>query len=558
MAQSGYTPLSLYYSATASTAPLAANLVAGELALNTNDGKLYYKDSGGVVQVIATKAGALGTVTSVSGTGTVNGLTLTGTVTSSGSLTLGGTLDLSSPPAIGATSASTGKFTSLTDTGLTSGRVTYATTGGLLTDNANFVWDITNSRLGIGTTSPAQKLQVNGISRFYTGAVSTVGAVASSALLIDGAGTNGNISQIGFGYDATATYMPAAIYGITTTQSGNTAQDIAFATRSATTDTAPTERMRITSGGNVLIGTTSGAYAKLAVLGYTAYNGINSVGFFYSQTSGSAINIQDSASNYGGAVGVTGDALQFYTGPSSGLAERMRIDSSGRLGLGVTPSSWSGFSGPPMQFGYGSVYTDSPATIGFAANSYYNGGWKYVGTGNAGLYQTSTGAHYWFSAVSGTAGNAISFVQLLQVDNGKSLALQGTSSQTGTGITFPATQSASSDANTLDDYEEGTWTPTFTSWGGTFTTVATYAKIGRVVYFNVTVTQVSGTVTSIANSSSFTLPFTVSAEGVFSGSTSSISSNGQGVAYSGTTAYSPTMSIVAGKGYMTGFYFTST
>ena len=57
-----------------------------------------------------------GTVTSVSGTGTVNGLTLTGTVTSSGNLTLGGTLDLSSPPAIGATTPSTGKFTTLTAT----------------------------------------------------------------------------------------------------------------------------------------------------------------------------------------------------------------------------------------------------------------------------------------------------------------------------------------------------------------------------------------------------------------------------------------------------------
>ncbi len=51
-----------------------------------------------------------GTVTSVSGTGTVNGITLTGTVTSSGSLTLGGTLDLSSPPAIGGTTPNTGAF----------------------------------------------------------------------------------------------------------------------------------------------------------------------------------------------------------------------------------------------------------------------------------------------------------------------------------------------------------------------------------------------------------------------------------------------------------------
>lgn len=57
-----------------------------------------------------------GTVTSVGGTGTVNGLTLTGTVTTSGSLTLGGTLDLSSPPAIGGTTASTGRFTTITST----------------------------------------------------------------------------------------------------------------------------------------------------------------------------------------------------------------------------------------------------------------------------------------------------------------------------------------------------------------------------------------------------------------------------------------------------------
>jgi hypothetical protein len=54
-----------------------------------------------------------GTVTSVSGTGTVNGLSLSGTVTSSGSLTLGGTLDLSSPPAIGGTTAAAGTFTTL-------------------------------------------------------------------------------------------------------------------------------------------------------------------------------------------------------------------------------------------------------------------------------------------------------------------------------------------------------------------------------------------------------------------------------------------------------------
>lgn len=62
MAQTGYTPIQLYHSTTASNTPTAGNLAAGELAINTADGKLFYEDSGGVVQVIASKAGANGDV----------------------------------------------------------------------------------------------------------------------------------------------------------------------------------------------------------------------------------------------------------------------------------------------------------------------------------------------------------------------------------------------------------------------------------------------------------------------------------------------------------------
>ena len=61
-----------------------------------------------------------------------------------------------------------------------------------------------------------------------------------------------------------------------------------------------------------------------------------------------------------------------------------------------------------------------------------------------------------------------------------------TPSTSGAGITFPATQSASSDANTLDDYEEGTWTPTIsgstTAGTGTYTVqTGVYTKIGNTV-----------------------------------------------------------------------------
>jgi hypothetical protein len=59
MAQTNYTPISLYYSATASNVPSASNLVAGELAINTADGKLFYKDSSNNVKVIAANVAAI-------------------------------------------------------------------------------------------------------------------------------------------------------------------------------------------------------------------------------------------------------------------------------------------------------------------------------------------------------------------------------------------------------------------------------------------------------------------------------------------------------------------
>src|SRR3990167_6726222 len=63
-----------------------------------------------------------------------------------------------------------------------------------------------------------------------------------------------------------------------------------------------------------------------------------------------------------------------------------------------------------------------------------------------------------------------------------------TPAASGAGITFPATQSASTDPNTLDDYEEGTWTPDVngtTAGTTTYTTnVGKYTKIGRMVTVN--------------------------------------------------------------------------
>lgn len=63
MPQSGFTPIQLYRSSTASAIPSASDLQDGELALNTNDEKLYFKNSSGAVKEIASATGTTGDVT---------------------------------------------------------------------------------------------------------------------------------------------------------------------------------------------------------------------------------------------------------------------------------------------------------------------------------------------------------------------------------------------------------------------------------------------------------------------------------------------------------------
>jgi len=89
MAATGYTPISLYYSTTASAVPVNTNLVAGELALNTLDEKLYFKNSAGTVKLLASNAASTGTVSSVAQSFTGGIISVGGSpITTSGTLAL--------------------------------------------------------------------------------------------------------------------------------------------------------------------------------------------------------------------------------------------------------------------------------------------------------------------------------------------------------------------------------------------------------------------------------------------------------------------------------------
>ena len=99
---------------------------------------------------------------------------------------------------------------------------------------------------------------------------------------------------------------------------------------------------------------------------------------------------------------------------------RLALDYPGNLGLGVTPSAASART---LQFPDGVTVSNAGTAASFAHNAVFDSGWKYVATGAATLYQKYLGAHAWFTAPSGTAGNAISFVQAMTLTAGGNLGV---------------------------------------------------------------------------------------------------------------------------------------
>ena len=93
-----------------------------------------------------------------------------------------------------------------------------------------------------------------------------------------------------------------------------------------------------------------------------------------------------------------------------------------------------------------------------------------------------------------------------------------TPSTSGSGISFPATQSASSDANTLDDYEEGTWTPNQGNGlilVGAFSSAGYYTKIGNVVTISGFVKGATSVACSAAETICTNAPFAGGVAGIF-------------------------------------------
>ena len=225
MAASGSTPLSLYYSPTASNVPLAANLVAGELALNTADGKLFYKDSAGNVQVIASKAGSVN-VSSFSGgtTGLTPNTATTGAVILAGTLAVanGGT-GVTTSTGTGSTVLSTsptlvtpilGTPTSATLTNATGLPLTTGVTGVLPTANGgtNISTYTTGDTLYASASNTLSKLPIGSTGQILSvvaGVPAWTAAPASGASITNDTTTATNLYPL---FSNATTGAPTTIY----------------------------------------------------------------------------------------------------------------------------------------------------------------------------------------------------------------------------------------------------------------------------------------------------------------------------------------------------------
>jgi len=299
-------------------------------------------------------------------------------------------------------------------------------TGDLTVDTSTLKVDSANNRVGIGLTSPLYPLHVlmpssgTGVGLRYTGGTNNPGLFLSvnesttDCKIAAGGSTSQNLVLESSGYEC----FRYSSSGVFTWSNAGLVAGTAMTLNSTGLGVggSPAAGVKLhVGGGNTHIRNAAGGQTKL-IFG-PSVNSIEMGGIIYDDTDGSVAfgTIQ----NY---------ATRFITNNT----ERVRIDTSGNVGVGVTPSAWNS-AYKALQVGLGaSIYgsTSGPQVVWIGANVFKNSSNQdaYIGSNFATQYVQFNGTHYWQTAASGTAGNAITFTQAMTLDASSQLFIGTTAS----------------------------------------------------------------------------------------------------------------------------------
>ena len=305
----------------------------------------------------------------------------------------------------------------------TANGVAYLNGSKVLTTGSALTFD--GSSFGVGTTTPSQRID----SQIATTTEGSGLAVTNS----QAGGYGSGLSFYSYRTDGTTKVMAGQVSMLgaaSYADSANSTSSMLFKTISAGT---LSEQMRLTSTG-LGIGTSSPGYKLDTLLG---------------AGSGNIFRAGQSGVSNGYTITTSGSALTHIW--ANGGSDAMRLDSSGNLGLGVTPSAWSS-SYKVLQLNTQPAVWGSSDALFLTVNQFQNtsGSNRYIANGFATQYRQDGGQHQWYTAPSGTAGNAITFTQAMTLDASGNL---------GVGTTSPAyrlqVETASATGNIVGYFRQG-------------------------------------------------------------------------------------------------------